>query len=632
MHGPPDPASLQQLLYQALDSSDNVMLVLEQSGDDAGSPIVTATNDAFCRVSGFTQAEISDRPLVGLAASAANPATWAEIGQAAREGRSFRSELLCARKTGPPFWLGLHLMPVDEAASPCFVLFGRDITEVLRDRQQHAAVRGLLAKVFVAVQAAVAIVDENGMIMMANPALDKLLGYRTGGLIGRNCPDITAPESRDVAQEAHQRQLENEQGYTIETAMMRADGSQARVNFTSIMAEREGLRRYRILTLSPLMGAETSPPVSVHVAGKIKLIGLDEVKTALGPRWEALASRVMASAEHVIRTRCGPKDTWSRTTDGEFLICFGEATEEEAAFRAAAIAREVRTRLIGEGVSASIAQVTAITAAVELPDQPARSPDGLVTAISERLNARLAEIETRARQTLRQALQGATCELAAVLSRHQRGVVCHFGSLPRVLERGIQCALTALPVRESQAFDFDRLVLGAAAEQIVAQLSTGTTLPIMVTVDFEVFLDRSSIERYVAACQQLDQRLRPWLILVLAHLPLGVPQSRVQECVTRLRPFCNSVAYQAEAVELPAIGFSALGASVVVLQEGDLNGWAPDDMAKLARLIGVVRANRARVLVRQVGSLENAKRLLKLGVDLVALAQGAGRDEAGLGG
>jgi GGDEF domain-containing protein len=378
--------------------------------------------------------------------------------------------------------------------------------------------------------------------------------------------------------------------------------------------------------------AEASAPVSVHVAGKIKLIGLDEVKSVLGPRWEALAARVMASAEHVIRTRCGPKDTWSRTPDGEFLICFGEATEEEATFRGAAIAREVRTRLIGEGVSESIAQVTAITAAVELPDQAARSPDGLVNAISERLNARLAEIETRARQTLRQAMHGATCELAAVLSRHQRGVVCHFGSLPRMLERGIQCALTALPVRESQAFDFDRLVLGAAAEQIVAQLATGSTLPIMVTVDFEVFLDRSSIERYVAACQQLDQRLRPWLILVLAHLPLGVPQSRVQECVTRLRPFCNSVAYQAEAVEMPAIVFSSLGASVVVLQEGDLNGWAPEDMAKLARLIGVVRTNRARVLVRQVSSWENAKRLLKLGVDLVALAQGAGRDEAGVGG
>ena len=629
MQGLSDPVSIQQLLYQALDGSDNIVLVLEQSGDDAERLVVTATNDAFCRAAGFTQAEMIGRPLVSLAASDANPATWTAIGQAACERRPFRSELLCTHRSGTPFWLGLHLMPVGTGTPPCFVLLGRDITEILRDRQQHAAVRGLLAKVFVAVQAAVAIVDDNSVILMANPALDKLLGCPVGGLVGKTGLEFTALESRDVARGARQRQLENEQDYTIDIAMVRVDESQVRVKLTSIMVEGEGVRRYRILTLSPFMVAEAPPPVSVHVAGKIKLIGLDEVKTVLGPRWEALASRVMASAEHVIRSRCGPQDTWSRTPDGGFLICFGDATEDEAAFRGATIAREVRTRLIGEGVSASIAQVSAVTAAVEVPDQPGRSSDGLALAIGERLNARLAEIETRARQTLRQALQGVTCELAAVRSRHQRGVVCHFGSLPRVLERGIQCALTALPVRESQAFDFDRLVLGAAAEQIVGQLAAGTTLPIMAIVDFEVFLDRSATERYVAACQQLDQRLRPWLILVLAHLPLGVPQSRVQECVTRLRPFCSSVAFQAEALELPAIEFSSLGASVVVVQEGDLNGWAAGDVAKLGKLVGVVRANRARVLVRQVSSWVNAKRLLKLGVDLVAMAQDAARNELG---
>jgi PAS domain S-box-containing protein len=621
MHGLPNPVSLQQLLYQALDGSDNVVLILEQSGDDAERLVIAATNDAFCRAAGLTQAELVGRSFFSLAAPDASPATCAAIGLAARERRSFRSELLCNGATGTPFWLGLHLMPVGASMPPCFVLLGRDITTNLRDRQQHAAIQGLLAKVFVAVQAAVAIVDENGMILMANPALEHLLGYGAGGLIGKIGLDFSAPAPNSPALEARQRQLEHGQDYTIEIETARADGAQVRVNLTSIMVEREDLRRYRILTLSPLGFVEAPPPVSVHVAGKIKLIGLDEVKTALGPRWAALASRVMASAEHVIRKRCGPHDTWSRTTDGGFLLCFGNATEEEAAFRGATIAREVRTRLIGEGVSASIAHVSAVTGAVELADQPGRSPDGLVLAIGERLNARLAEIETRARETLRLAVQSATCELAAVRSRHQRGVVGHFGTLPRALERGIQCALTALPVRESQAFDLDRLVLGAAAEQVVAQLAAGSALPIMVTVDFEVFLDRSSTELYVAACQQLDQRLQPWLILVLAHLPLGVPKSRVQECVTRLRPFCNTVGFQAEAVELPAVEFSSLGASVVVLREGDLNGWAAEDMAKLDKLIGVVRAHRARVLVRQVSSWENARRLLKLGVDLVALVQ-----------
>ena len=267
-----------------------------------------------------------------------------------------------------------------------------------------------------------------------------------------------------------------------------------------------------------------------------------------------------------------------------------------------------------------VAHVTAIAAAVDMPHRPDQSPDMLATAIGERLNARLAEIEGRARETLRTAVSTARCELAVVRSRHMSEVVGHLATLPRKLEHDLQCALAALPAREAQAFDLDRLVLGVAAEHVVAGLGSGDARPILVEVDFEVFLDRHSTERYVAACQQLDERLRPRLVLVLSRMPFGVPKSRVLDCVMRLRPFCHAMGFQAEAVELPPVEFSVLGASIVVVREADLNGFAAEELAKLDRLIAVVGAHRARVLVRQVSNWDNAKRLLKLGVDLVALA------------
>ena len=615
------PASLRQLVYQALDESDNIVLVLEQSGDGSAGLFVVATNDAFCRKSGFTCAELIGRPLLGLAAPDADPATGAAMIQSARECRSFRSELLCAHRSGAPFWLGLHLMPVRQSSPPCCVLLGRDITETRREQQQHAAIQGLLAKVFVSVHAAVAIADEHGVIVMTNPATDSLLGYRAGGLIGKVGMDLVVPAARAKALAARQRQLETGQNYTIETSLLRRDDTQIQVEFTSSIVEREDLRRFRIVTLWPRspQGAAARPG-NLHVAGKIRLIGLEEVKTVLGPRWAAVSSRVMASAEHVIRRRCAPCDSWSRTADGGFLICFGDATEPEAAFRAAVIAREIRVRLIGEGEQSQTAYATAITGSVELPDQPNRSPDMLAVAIGDRLAARLSDIEGRARDTLRQAIDTATCELTAVRSRQMGEIVGHFATLPRALEHALDCALAALPMRESQAFDLDRLVLGMAAVQVVGTLAAGTAHPIMVVVDFEVFLDRQRTERYVAACQQLDARLRSRLILVLARMPPGVPKSRVLECVMRLSPFCHAVGFQAESVELPPIEFSVLGASIVVVREADLNAWEAEDLKKLDKLISVVRAHRAHVLVRQVSSRENAMRLLKLGVDLVALA------------
>jgi PAS domain S-box-containing protein len=246
-----DPASLQHLLYQALDESDNILLVLERSGDDPAGLIVAATNGAFCRLSGFSSAELVGRPFLDLAAPDADPAIGAAMLQSAREQRSYRSELLCSRRSGAPFWLGLHLMPVRQTSPPFCVLLGRDITETLRDRRQHEAIQGLLAKVFVSVHAAVAILDEHGVIMMTNPALDTLLGYRSGGLVGKIGMDLNAPDARARAVAARQQQLDTGQNYTHETALVRADGSQVQVQFTSTVVERDDLKRFRIVTLFP---------------------------------------------------------------------------------------------------------------------------------------------------------------------------------------------------------------------------------------------------------------------------------------------------------------------------------------------------------------------------------------------
>jgi PAS domain S-box-containing protein len=461
-HGLLDDSSLQQMVYDTLDHSDDIVVVMEQTGDAADDIVIAYSNDAFCRTCGYSHAELTGRPLLQLAAPDADPARFAELVRAAHERRSFRSEMLCARKVGTPFWLGLHMMAVRDASPPCFIILGRDITESLQARQQQAAIQGLLAKVFVSVKAPVAIVSENGRLLMTNPALDELLGYPTGGLAGKLAIDCNAPGARASVIEARQRQVEDGQDYTVATKLLQADGTEVAVELTSITVQRDDLRRFRILTV--LRHTDPAPPVTVHVAGKITLIGLDEVKEALGARWAEVASKAMASAEHVVRRNCGPRDTYSRTTDGGFLICFADASEEEAAFRAASLARAIRARLIGEGQTAAMASVSAIAAAVDVPDMPGRSADMLASVIGDRLNHRMAQIEAQARETLRQAVHTTTCRLEAVRSRRTKEIVAQFARLPAELEQRILAAYSALPMKERDGFDFDRLVLGLAAE------------------------------------------------------------------------------------------------------------------------------------------------------------------------
>jgi hypothetical protein len=104
-------------------------------------------------------------------------------------------------------------------------------------------------------------------------------------------------------------------------------------------------------------------------------------------------------------------------------------------------------------------------------------------------------------------------------------------------------------MNECQDFDFDRLVLGVAAEQAIAEIADGGSVLVLLNVDFEVFFDRQRTERYVAACQALDTRRRERLVLVLSDMPKGFPKSRVPECVMRVRPFCHGIDFQSDSTE-----------------------------------------------------------------------------------
>src|SRR5699024_1038040 len=128
-HGLLDAAALQRMLYDALDQSDDIVVVLEL---DAGDLVVAAANDAFCRATGCCQPELIGRSFAAIAANCA------AVIRAAEDGQSIRTELLCGRKDGRSFWFGLHLMPVKDAARPRFVVLGRDITESQQVRQQQA--------------------------------------------------------------------------------------------------------------------------------------------------------------------------------------------------------------------------------------------------------------------------------------------------------------------------------------------------------------------------------------------------------------------------------------------------------------------------------------------------------------
>ncbi|MDC9822758.1 hypothetical protein PRN20_03340 [Devosia sp. ZB163] len=99
--------------------------------------------------------------------------------------------------------------------------------------------------------------------------------------------------------------------------------------------------------ISSFAGTKGPAPQSL-TAGSFELIGLDEIKEALGERWASLAARASELAEQGIRRRISDSDLLEVQGDTEFLVCFSKLSPDAATGRAKQIAREIKQELLAE--------------------------------------------------------------------------------------------------------------------------------------------------------------------------------------------------------------------------------------------------------------------------------------------
>jgi PAS domain S-box-containing protein len=132
------------LTYQAMDSSDDIVLVVERDNTVKTSDAkIVATNAAFRRASGYSDDQILGHAVMEVFPDENHAET---LTNAIRGPGSLRSELACRRADGGTFMLGMHLMPAP-ARTPgkdCLIILGRDISAALKARQMQESVQQLL--------------------------------------------------------------------------------------------------------------------------------------------------------------------------------------------------------------------------------------------------------------------------------------------------------------------------------------------------------------------------------------------------------------------------------------------------------------------------------------------------------
>ncbi len=192
-------AAQNQLLAQAMEAASDGIIITDAHQPD--NPVIYA-NPAFSRITGYSNEDIVGRNCRFLQGPETDQEQLNQLRQAIREKRSTAVTLLNYRKDGSPFLNELTISPVfsTEGALTHFVGIQTDISE---RRKMADTLKAVLDTVGEGIVSA----DDNGMIVMVNPEIQRIFGYQTEELMGQSLVMLMPADYRDAHQAGMARYL-----------------------------------------------------------------------------------------------------------------------------------------------------------------------------------------------------------------------------------------------------------------------------------------------------------------------------------------------------------------------------------------------------------------------------------------
>ena len=138
---------------------------------------------------------------------------------------------------------------------------------------------------------------------------------------------------------------------------------------------------------------------------------------------------------------------------------------------------------------------------------------------------------------------------------------------------------------------------------------------IIVPVHYETLATMRLREPFLLLCRQLPPASTRHLVLEILGLPSGMPQSRVRELMSYLRPFCLTLVARLPHDVLYAEHLANSGITGLSLRPDRLDPEAPAAAETLHMLVDAARAQRMRSLLVDARSVHLCHAALRAGVD-----------------
>lgn len=300
------------------------------------------------------------------------------------------------------------------------------------------------------------------------------------------------------------------------------------------------------------------------VGGHLFMLNLSELKSAIKDKWESDNKKIHNRIRRIISGHLAPYDLTIRKDDITYLVLFPSLNFEEGEIKASIIAEELGSALFGKGTEnhVGVRGVTSLSGgSITSREVPP------VSEVLEQVTSRLSHVPKPKQRSPTFARRQPTTPLpddtsiGAPRESLKYGEDYHFVFRPLLsVKTKVISTFLCIPVRETEAghfrsgydilpkdrtieeiYDLDLTKAERIAREVKLLEQSNKRSLLALPVHFEVLADHPKRASFIEFCQNEFKGLTKRIIIEITNLPEGIPQPRLLEFVTALKPISRTV-------------------------------------------------------------------------------------------
>lgn len=363
-----------------------------------------------------------------------------------------------------------------------------------------------------------------------------------------------------------------------------------------------------------MFGATRKLAVSNLMAGSIQILGMDEIKRQYEGDWKNIEHKVLRNTELFFSRKLAKGDLYTSLGNDQFALLFANSSKAEAQIKAQEITANLISHLFGQVPGADLITIEALILDADSFDGigPIRSLSELVAAFQSAVSRSKKEES----QTFEHARKEIELKFRVCINRKDNVVSMNdcllyrtVDDMPVVIEDEDPLRLGTSQLRAD--LDIEAVCLLAPYLQNLEDVEDKPYF--LLDVQYETLANRSTRQKYAGALKRLPQFSTEYLILNIAGLLKGTPQSRFQQILSFLKPLVFGFYFE---ISLPWNEFDKIkGLPVLGFTLSDIT-LSKQDM--LAHFVGVAKAQEKEIFLRAINSDTVAKIAFNLNIDNVS--------------